>query len=133
MRIYIYMYSLLFYINIFFTDKSRNDHSILIFDTALAPPSQTEASSSAVAKIVSKTSTSKVSFLCKKCSKQCFQFEHISPIFEHILCQLVCEVFSLKFNQILSKQVFQESSTYLPQIVQISLDVSKIVKKYLTR
>jgi len=40
-------------------DKSRNDHSILIFDTALAPPSQTEASSSAVAKIVSKTSTSK--------------------------------------------------------------------------
>ena len=41
-------------------DKSRSDHSILIFDTSLAPPSQTEASSSAVAKIVSKSSTSKV-------------------------------------------------------------------------
>ena len=41
-------------------DKSRNDNSILIFDTSLAPPSQTEASSSAVAKIVSKSSTSKV-------------------------------------------------------------------------
>ena len=44
-------------------DKSRNDHSILIFDTSLAPPSQTEASSSAVAKIVSKSSTSKVRFI----------------------------------------------------------------------
>ena len=65
----------------FFTDKSRNDHSILIFDTALAPPSQTEASSSAVAKIVSKTSTSKVRFLSKNCSKHCFYFERILPIF----------------------------------------------------
>ena len=46
-------------------DKSRNDHSILIFDTSLAPPSQTEASSSAVAKIVSKSSTTKVRFIMR--------------------------------------------------------------------
>ena len=83
---------------IYFPDKSRNDHSILIFDTALAPPSQTEASSSAVAKIVSKTSTSKVRLLCKNCSKHCFYFERILPNFLPILCQLDCQFFTLIFN-----------------------------------
>ena len=45
-------------------EKNRNDHSILVFDTLLSPPvGQTESTtSSAVAKIVSKSTVSKVWF-----------------------------------------------------------------------